>query len=146
LHAQACPAQGSRPRSWGLQGKRISRCAAIPPQTCAAAYAQGLEQCLQGVGTRRLVAVVQAEDVGSQHIWHHRFGYRDLARGQLRQLQKDFPQLGALEGSALLVKDLAPMRQEAAAGQQQGQLQAGRRPWWARAIAAPFSVLGGRQS
>jgi hypothetical protein len=107
---------------------------------------QGLEQCLAGVGTRRLVAVVQAEDVGSQHIWHHRFGYRDLPRGQLRQLQKQFPQLSALDGAALLVKDLAPPGQQEAAGQLQGQPQAGRRPWWARALAAPFSILtGGKQ-
>jgi hypothetical protein len=105
---------------------------------------QGMEEALGGAGTRRLVAVLQPEDAGSLHIWRHRFGYRDLPRGQLRSLQQEFPHLEALDGSALLVKELAPPAQEGRA--QEGGRAAGGRPWWARALAAPLSlVLGGKQ-
>ncbi len=93
------------------------------------------------MGTRRLLAVVQPEDVGSQHIFRHRFGYGDMPRRQLRALQQDFPHLRALEGQALLVKDL-----KAAGGdeREQAQQQGSRRPWWLRAVAAPFSMVMGR--
>lgn len=94
------------------------------------------------MGTRKLLAVVQPEDVGSQHIFRHRFGYDDMPRRQLRALQQDFPHLKALEGQVLLVKDL--QEGGGAEGQQRGQQQGSKRPWWLRAVAAPFSMVMGR--
>ncbi len=102
---------------------------------------QGLEEVLGGVGTRQLVAVVQPEDVGSQHIFRHRFGYGDMPRRQLRALQQDFPHLKALEGQVLLVKELQGAGVE---GQQRGQQQGSKRPWWLHAVVAPFNMVMGR--